>query len=459
VLPNRYPLVIKLMPTVKLTDAAIQRFKVPHGARVDYFDASLPGFALRVAGPSDRAPEGRRTWTLFYRFAGTQKRLSFEPPYPALGLAAGRKRAGDALAMLSEGKDPAAAKAATKEAAAQAPDTIAKVVDLFIQRNLEAKGRAPRYIEETRRNFGNHVLPRWGKRDIKTITRRDVAELLDAVMDVGSKVKRDGKRLTIPGGPIAANRTLAAIRALFNFALRRGIIDSTPAALVERPGKELRRDRTLSTEEMRVVWGTSGALGYPFGPFFQLALITGQRRNELARMRWADLDLDAAIWTLPAEATKARRAHVVPLAPLAIEILNALPRKAHRVARVVKPSPYVFTTAGGAPISGFSKAKPRLDEAIKVRNGDALAPWVIHDLRRTAATEMGRLGVSRFLIGKVLNHADRSITGIYDRHEYLQEKRQALETWAMYLHSLIPPSGANAVQLRVGPYAEGVHAF
>ena len=224
-LPNRYPLVIKLMPTVKLTDAAIQRFKVPHGARVDYFDASLPGFALRVAGPSDRAPEGRRTWTLFYRFAGTQKRLSFEPPYPALGLAAGRKRAGDALAMLSEGKDPAAAKAATKEAAAQAPDTIAKVVDLFIQRNLEAKGRAPRYIEETRRNFGNHVLPRWGKRDIKTITRRDVAELLDAVMDVGSKVKRDGKRLTIPGGPIAANRTLAAIRALFNFALRRGIIE------------------------------------------------------------------------------------------------------------------------------------------------------------------------------------------------------------------------------------------
>ena len=188
-------------------------------------------------------------------------------------------------------KDPAAAKAATKEAAAQAPNTIAKVVDLFIQRNLEAKGRAPRYIEETRRNFGNHVLPRWGKRDIKTITRRDVAELLDAVMDVGSKVKRDGKRLTIPGGPIAANRTLAAIRALFNFALRRGIIDSTPAALVERPGKELRRDRTLSTEEMRVVWGTSGALGYPFGPFFQLALITGQRRNELARMRWADLDL------------------------------------------------------------------------------------------------------------------------------------------------------------------------
>jgi integrase len=439
------------MPTVKLTDAAIRRFKVPRGARVDYFDASLPGFALRVAGPSDRAPEGRRTWTLFYRFAGTQKRLSFEPAYPALGLAAARKRAGDALAMLSEGKDPAAAKAATKEASAQAPDTIAKVVDLFIKRSLEAKGRAPRYIEETHRNFDNHVLPRWGEKDIKTIARRDVTDLLDAVLGEGSKIKRDGKRLIVPGGPIAANRTLAAIRALFNFALRRGIIDATPVALVERPGEETRRERTLAAEEMRAVWEASDSLGYPFRPFFQLALITGQRRNELARMSWADLNFDAATWTLPAEATKPGRSHVVPLPPLAIEILKTLPRKAHTVGGVTKPSAHVFTTSGGAPISGFSKAKPRLDQAIaKARDGDALAPWVIHDLRRTAATEMSRLGVTQFVVGKVLNHADRSVTGIYNRYEYLNEKRQALETWAHYLGKLTgAPLGANAAVLPV----------
>ena len=252
-----------------------------------------------------------------------------------------------------------------------------------------------------------------------------------------------------PGGPIAANRTLAAIRALFNFALRRGIINSTPVALVERPGQESRRDRTLSTEETRAIWVASGALGYPFGPFFRLALITGQRRNELACMRWAHLDLNAAIWTLPAEATKAGRAHVVPLVPLAIEILKALPRKANAVGKTAKPSPYVFTTAGGAPISGFSKAKPQLDQTItKARDGNALAPWVIHDLRRTAATEMGRLGVSRFIIGKVLNHADRTVTGIYDRHAYLQEKRHALEKWAQYLSGVARPPSANVVALR-----------
>jgi len=443
------------MPTVKLTDAAVQRLKAPRGGRVDYFDASLPGFALRVAGPTDRTPEGRRTWTLFYRYGGTQKRLSFDPPYPALGLAEARRRAGNALAALAEAKDPAAAKAEAKAATARTPDTIANVIELFIKRGLELKHRAPRYVEETRRNFRNHVLPRWGERDIKSITRRDVIELLDAVMDHGSKVKRgDGKRRKAPGGPISANRTLAAIRALFNFALRRGIIDSTPVALVERPGQETSRDRTLNAEETRAIWQAADGLGSPFGPFFRLALLTGQRRNEIAQMRWADLDLNAGTWTLAAEATKAGRAHVVPLTLPAVEILRGLPRKAVTTDRATKPSPYALTTAGDAPISGFSKAKPRLDQAIaKARDGAALAPWTIHDLRRTVATEMGRLGVSRFVIGRILNHADRAVTGIYDRHSYLAEKRHALELWAQYLDTLTRPTGGNVVALRAAANA------
>ena len=163
-------------------------------------------------------------------------------------------------------------------------------------------------------------------------------------------------------------------------------------------------------------------------------------------MRWADLDLEAAIWTLPAEATKAGRSHVVPLAPLAIDILRSLPRKADATG---KASSYVFTTSGDAPISGFTKAKLRIDQVIaEVRDGEALAPWTIHDLRRTAATEMARLGVSRFIISKVLNHSDRSVTGIYDRHAYLVEKRHALETWASYLGNLTQPPSANVVTMR-----------
>lgn len=437
------------MPTVKLTDAGVQRLKAPPGQRVDYFDAAFPGLALRVTGATDQRPD-RRTWTLFYRHGGKQRRLTFEPGYPALGLADARQEATKAQIKIRDGVDPAEERAKAKEAAARAPDTIANVVDLFMKRHLEAKRRAPRYIEGTRRNFDNHVLPRWGDRDIKNITRRDVTELLDSVMDEGTKGRdKDGKWRIVPGGPISANRTLAAIRALFNFALRRGIIEATPAALVERPGEETRRERTLIHDEVRAVWSAAQSMGYPFGTFFQLALITGQRRDEVAAMRWADLDLDEGVWTLPAEVTKAGRTHVVPLAPLAVSTLRALPRKAHTGSDATKPSPFVLTTDGNVRISGFSKAKPRLDRMIaKARSGDGLARWTIHDLRRTAATEMGRLGVSRFIIGKVLNHSDRTVTGIYDRYAYLQEKRQSLETWAQYLDSLTRPPDANVVPMR-----------
>ena len=209
---------------------------------------------------------------------------------------------------------------------------------------------------------------------------------------------------------------------------------------MERPGEETRRDRTLKAEEIQALWPRFAALEYPFGPFFQMVLATGQRREEVARMRWADVDFGAQLWILPAEATKAARGHAVPLSPLAMALLESLP----------KLGTYVFTTARDRPISGFSKAKARLD-AMGTSEGTyrvTVAPWTIHDLRRTAATEMGRLGVSRFIIGKVLNHADRSVTAIYDRHSYLQEKRSALEVWTSYLIGLVSPTDNTAIPLR-----------
>jgi integrase len=442
------------MPKVKLTDAAVQKLSAPSGGRVEYFDVTLPGFGLRVAGPTPRNPDGRRSWVLFYRHGGEQKRLTLEPGYPAMGLAAARKRAGEALGMLADGKDPGLEKARAKAEAARRPDTIANVVDEFVRRNLEGKRRAHRYIQETRRNFRNHVLSRWGERDIKAITRRDVIELLDAIGDHGSDVRgENGERKHVPGGPICANRTLAAVRALFNWALRRGIIDSTPVALVERPGEETRRERTLSADELRAIWPQAQKLGAPAGPFFLTLMLLGQRREETAGMRWADLDLKEATWTIPAEMTKAGRGHVVPLPAVAIEVLSVLPRKTSRTpAGALQPSPYVFTLGGASPISGYSALKKRLDAAVtksRMQAGlAALAPWTVHDLRRTAATEMARLGVSRFIIGRILNHADRSITGIYDRHSYLAEKRQALDLWAREMESLTKPTPDNVAQFR-----------
>jgi integrase len=174
-------------------------------------------------------------------------------------------------------------------------------------------------------------------------------------------------------------------------------------------------------------------------------------------MRWADIDEGERTWTLSSEMTKAGRAHIVPLSPLALEILT----EAREAARLLHGGPddgklgtYVFTTRADRPISGYSKAKARLDKTVAVtRDGDglpALDPWTIHDLRRTVGTGLGKLGVLRFVIARVLNHADRTVTGIYDRHEYLDDKRHALEAWGQYLGNLIAPPGAKVVALRAG---------
>jgi integrase len=454
------------MPSIKMTDKAIENLTAPKGKRIEYFDAGYPGFGLRVSASNDKDnPKIRKTWVFLYRFGGKLHRLSFGP-YPALTLANARKQASAALALVSDGKDPGAVHAAKKAEAARRPDTVANIVDDFIKRHLEAKKRAPAYIAGTRQNFDNHVLPRWGKRDIKAITRRDVIDLLNAVAEEGSDAPgKDGKKKHVDGGPIAANRVLAAIRALFNWAVSQDIISATPAALVRRPGEEQGRDRTLAADEIEAIWKAAGDIGTPIGDFFKVALLTGQRREEVATMRWADLDfdykipmrdgnkevlLDCPVWTLPGTSTKNGKIHVVPLAPAVVEILKAMPRKAVKLeSGGTASSPWVFTIGGDRPISGYSKAKIRIDDKItaaRAEDGEpALDPWTIHDLRRTAATEMGRLEVQRFVIGKVLNHTDRSITGRYDKFEYLKEKRHALAVWAAYVDGLVNPRPAGDV--------------
>jgi len=448
------------MPKLKLTDAAVQRLTAPQGDRVEYFDATLPGFALRVSGSTPHNPEGRKGWVVFYRFGGKQKRLTIEPGYPALGLADARKQAGAAFQALARGEDPGAAKQEAKAAARQDPaiaeavaqketqerkrGVIENVIEDFIKRHLEAKHRAPRYIAETRRLFKLHVLPRWLGRELRTITRRDVIELLDEIADRGT--------------PIAANRTRAAISALCNFAIRRGIVPTdwaSPVALTERPGAESKREHTLSSAEIAAMWNAAGEIAHPFGPYFRMLLATAQRREEVARMRWADIDLAERTWIIPSDMTKPGRAHAVPLSPLALRLLEDCPRAGAHVftsrRERRRPDAEPATTSqrpGDAAISGYSKAKRLLDEKIAA-GGDAVAAWTIHDLRRTAATMMAKLGVARFTLSRVLNHADQSVTGIYDRHEYLDEKRQALDSWGQFLDNLTNPTpGGNIVPLR-----------
>lgn len=424
------------MPTVKLTAAAVERLKVEPGKRIDYFDAALPGLSLRVTGPNGTRRDCAKAWSVLYRVAGQTKlrRLTIGSA-DRYSLAEARERALEVIKAAGGGADPAAEK---RELRARQPDTVEVVVEDFVEKYLKKKDRAESYVRGTQSTFENHVIPRWRGRDIKSITRRDVADLLDEIAAKPNKPQKKGARKKgVPvGGPIAANRTLAAIRKMFNWALQRGIVEATPIVRMELPGAERRRERTLSAEEIRELWPLLVKMAYPFGTFLQMALMTGQRRDEVANMQWAHIDREEAVWTIPSEGTKAGRAQVVPLSKLALRLLDDVPRI----------GAYVFTTLGDRPISGYSKNKARLDklilaerEAAAAKCGKEAAPfpaWTIHDLRRTVATNLGKLGVSRFIIERILNHADRSVTGIYDRHEYLAEKREALEAWARYLEKL-----------------------
>ena len=429
----------------KLTEIRLKTLKPPAKGRIVEVDAEVPGLCFRVTAG------GARSWLIRYRVKGRPGQRYIVPgPYPTISLSEARQRTREIIAAAKRGEDLGEQERRRAAAAAAAkPDTVANVAEEFIRRSLGGRNRSASYVAATRRMFNEHMLPRWRARDIRSITRRDVVALLDGIVD-------DGK-------PVLANRVLAAIRAMFNWAIRRGIVDTSPATLVERPASEKPRERTLSAEEIAALWPHFGALGYPFGPFFPMALTTGQRRDEVARMRWADIDTSERTWTLSGEQTKARRAHVVPLSPLAWDILM-IAKEAARTSReeaasasgqgLVKDGPYVFTTTGDRPISGFGKAKARLNSVVakaRAKAGlDPLASWTIHDLRRSAASGLGKLGASRFIIGRVLNHADSSVTGIYDRHAYLAEKRHALENWGTYLDNLIRPPGSNVVEFRTG---------
>jgi integrase len=206
------------------------------------------------------------------------------------------------------------------------------------------------------------------------------------------------------------------------------------------------RDRFLKPDEIAAVWGAWDTLGYPFGVLGKLLLATAQRLNEVAQMRWIEIDRDNALWVIPADRTKSDRESEVPLSSLALEILDALPR--------FTDDTFVFTTSSGRrPVAGFSMMKTRTDtlilEAAREQVEEAgenpesvepMPPWRTHDLRRTARTGLAELGVPQIVAEKVLNHAERNaIVKTYDRHEYAVEKRDALERWASRLREITEP--------------------
>ncbi len=392
---------------MRLTTRSVEALR-PAAVRREIPDSHMPGLYLVVQ------PSGAKGWAVRYRHQGVSRKHTIGS-YPQLDLKTARTLGGKALRAAAEGRDPGREK---RQNRATKADSVDHVVAAFLDHHVRRSNR-PRTAQETERLLRLHVLPRWRGRVVHQITRRDVLDVLDRVVDGGA--------------PIAANRTLSAVRKFFNWCVARDILSVSPCAGVKPPTAERSRDRVLSGDELRLVWHAAEKLG-PLGLLVKLLALTGQRRDEVARMQWVELDLENRLWTLPPERTKNNQPHQVPLSAAVLAVLESVPH--------VPGSRFVFTTNGGAvPASGYSKNKRRLDALLA-----DIPAWRLHDLRRTCASGMAQLGINLPVIEKVLNHASGSfagIVGVYQRHSFADEKRAALEAWGNFVAALVeskPPS-------------------
>ncbi len=414
------------MPRKRLTDLFVARVTPPRQGRVEYFDAAFAGLALRV---TDR---GRKSWSLHFRIGGRLRRLTLGS-YPALTPAQARQEANLALEKVRRGVDPCLEKKMRRSEALPGEDTFARLVQDYLERHAR-RNTAPGTFQESKRSLEKDVLPYWAHRPIQSLTKRDAIELIDSI--------------TERGAPIHANRVLARLRALFNWAVEKDRLAISPVAGMKPFTKERPRDRVLSDDELRWFWKGCEQIGWPFGPLFQLLLLTAQRRDEVANMAWAELDLKNRVWTLPSARAKNGRIHQVHLSAAAVQIIKALPHIGDRL---------LFTTNGDTAVSGFSKAKRQLDVAMVAMarqelrstiagnlrlpdaHGVAQDDWIIHDLRRTAATGMARLGFPPHVVDKILNHVSGTIRGVaavYNRFEYQEERCAALGAWGRHVATL-----------------------
>jgi integrase len=389
-----------------LTQRGVESAK-PKAARYGKRDGVVPGLRLLVF------PAGEKTFALFTRV--NDRLVNFKiGSASTLTLAKARELARGKLEEIAGGEDPRTSRSQAADAEAE---TVTVVVERFIARHVKVKNRTAGEIE---RKLRVEVLPRWGRRRIASITQKDVIALLDSIVDRGAATQ--------------ANRVLATLRKFFNWACERGTLDRSPCDRVKAPSAENKRDRVLDHSELALIWQGAERLGYPFGPYFQLLILTGQRREEVAGMRWGEINSALTLWTIPRERVKNNEPHAVPLVPWARSLLASLPR--------IGDSDFVFTSTGDASISGYSKAKAALDaEIAKLNGGEPIAPFVVLDLRRTAATNWAKLGVALPTVEKLLNHVSGvfgGVSGIYNRHDFADEKKQALECWAFHLAGILP---------------------
>jgi integrase len=389
------------MPKLHLTKSVIDEL-MPSSSEVVYWDDSIPGFGLKVT------PQGRKVFIVLYRTKDGLSRLRKYTigAYGQTTLAIARIAAQKVLADRNEGKDPAREKRDLRKKVVT--DTVEEVVKEYRSRHVNAL----RSAYETNRIIDTEILSRWRTKSIHELSRRDIHTALDEIVGRGS--------------PAAANYTFTVMRAMFNWAIGRGILEKSPCTGLSKPAPVKSRNRILSDDELREIIFAARRTSRPYGAIVELLALLGQRRSEVAEMTWREVDIEKKLWTIPAERAKNSRAHFVHLAPRALEIIQAQ----------LKSDGLVFSTSSGKPFIEFSNMKLRLDKE------SGVIDWVLHDLRRTVVSGMASLGIAPHVADKVLNHQSGTISGVaavYQRHEFLAERQAAMNLWDEHIAGLFRP--------------------
>jgi integrase len=407
---------------MKLTTSSVAALILPPG-KIDsiFWDDELPGFGVRLRGSN-------KIWVCQYRTASQQRRESLGD-VRKVRLDDARKIARQRFALVELGADPAAEKAKARADAAAARLTLGNVAERYL--DARKHRLRPSSYAAAQRYFGTHCKPLLN-RPIGTIKRSDVAARLQEL------VKAHGRA--------SASKARANLSALFGWAMREGLVESNVVIATNDPAEGIAsRERVLDAGEVRAILGACE--DDDFGKIVRLLLLTGQRRNEIAALRWSEINFDKAIIAMPPARTKNKKHHTVPLSNAALSIIRA-----H--ARHVDADGTARDLLFGKRRKGFttwSNSKRNLDAAIAKAFGMPLPRWTLHDLRRTAATRMADLGVQPHVIEAALNHTSGSkagVAGVYNRSSYEPEKRAALDRWAEHLMALVENRRSNVTPLK-----------
>jgi integrase len=399
----------------RLTDFGVQALR----AKDKYYEIVDGTTGLRLAV----FPSGAKSWIARYRRPGNGKTAKLTVgKYPGMSLAQARVHVSEARASVGKGADPGEDKRRRRVADKQAElDRAGDTVERHVKQHLERLSRevTDGHWRQTRRNL-NEAVAAWPRRTVQSIVRRDVRELVEQAAE--------------QRGPVAANRMFAHLGRFFSALVERDVVAASPCIGLKRPAKETARDRALADNEIKLVHDALTKIGGPVAACALMCVYSGQRRGECANMRHSEIA--DGVWSLPAAKVKNRKAHSVPLSRQMVELIERQPALGD----------FVFSHDGNRPVGAFSVLKQQVDSIAKLET-----PWCWHDLRRTCATHMAKLGVALPVTEKVLGHKSGSFAGIvavYQHHDFAGEKRAALARWGDHVDRIVKGEDGKVVKLR-----------